>query len=293
MRINRVDKVSLARAAFHAAYKCRANQSKTLHEAINVVDLAASLGIPVRYVDLPSLEGMYVREPVGIYISSLRPTVRQNFTCAHELGHHCFNHGSQIEELTHSAYTATRADPNEYIANTFAAFLLMPRTAVTNICTARGHKFNREFFTPANVYSVANRLGVGYTTLTNQLYYGFALIDRGQYAFLNQQNLKSIRKDIASEYVPGHLIDIHQDWVDTPIDVCVGDHLLFRFNVNSDSNNIERIKPTPVGVLYLVRRPGIVTVKDSLTAWSNQIRISRPSYVGLAEYRHLEDPEYE
>lgn len=293
MRLSRLSKQSLARAAFSAAYKFRSNQEKPQHEAINVIDVSIKLGISVRYVDLPSLEGMFVRQPASIYVSALRPTPRQNFTCAHELGHYCFNHGSQVEELVQSASTNKNADPNEYIANVFAASLLMPSAAIAWICKVRGGDLRADYFTSQNVYSIATRLGVGYSTLTNQLYYGLNLIQTAQYRLLGEQNLKSIRKSIVGDHIPGHLIDVHFDWIDTPIDLRVGDYLYFRFLITADKENLEKVRDVGEGALFLAKRPGIVTVRSAQTGWANQVRVSRPSYTGLAEYRHLDDPDYE
>jgi hypothetical protein len=45
-----------------------------------------------------SMEGFYFK-PANILVSSLRPVGRRAFTCAHELGHHWFGHGSTIDQL--------------------------------------------------------------------------------------------------------------------------------------------------------------------------------------------------
>ena len=293
MRLSRLSKQSLARAAFSAAYKFRTVQKKPHHEALNVIDTAIKLEVSVRYVDLPSLEGMFVRRPTSIYISALRPTPRQNFTCAHELGHYSFGHGSQVEELVQGATASRNADPNEYIANVFAASLLMPRAAIAWICKARGGEVKASYFTPSNVYSIATRLGVGYSTLSNQLYHGLNIIQYSQYRSLTEQNLKSIRKSIVGDHVSGHLVDVHFDWIDMPIDIRVGDHLYFGFPVTTDTENLEKVRDISGGSLHLAKRPGIFTVRNIQSGWANQVRVSRPSYTGLAEYRHLEDPDYE
>ena len=72
----------------------------SLNEAICVYDLADQLGIEVRFADIPSMEGMYCRESgPTIILSSLRPSGRQAFTCAHELGHHSNGDGTGIDQL--------------------------------------------------------------------------------------------------------------------------------------------------------------------------------------------------
>ena len=69
-------------------------------DPVNIYDLAKQRGVEVRFVDIPSLEGMYLKlnQRPEIFISSHRPAGRQASTCGHELGHHEFKHGTQIDE---------------------------------------------------------------------------------------------------------------------------------------------------------------------------------------------------
>jgi len=76
----------------------RFSAGSRLRDAICVYDVAQSLGIEVRFVGIPSLEGMYWKKsPATILLGAERPAGRQSFTCAHELGHHIFNHGNKID----------------------------------------------------------------------------------------------------------------------------------------------------------------------------------------------------
>lgn len=70
-----------------------------LNSPICIYDLCDRLNVTVRFVDI-SMEGTYYKgENPRILLSALRPLPRRNFTCAHELGHHVFGHGSTIDDL--------------------------------------------------------------------------------------------------------------------------------------------------------------------------------------------------
>lgn len=61
---------------------------------IDPIETAIKCGCEVRFLSLASLEGIYSPEPSPtIILGSERPAGRRAFTCAHELGHHIFNHG--------------------------------------------------------------------------------------------------------------------------------------------------------------------------------------------------------
>ena len=92
-------------------------------------NLAEAMGFDVRFVDIPSLEGMYLADDLTILIGSLRPEGRKNFTCAHEIGHHILGHGTAIDEILNALPDKTI----EQEADFFAAMLLMPLSAVRKL----------------------------------------------------------------------------------------------------------------------------------------------------------------
>src|SRR5438552_104143 len=133
-----------ARVAESQALKLRMKAAGNTNAPANPFELATSLGIDVRFLDLPSVEGVYLPQtPPKILISSLRPAGRQAFTCAHELGHHQLGHGEKLDELIESRRSDRINDPDEYQADTFASFLLMPRTAVLHAFSIRGWRIDR------------------------------------------------------------------------------------------------------------------------------------------------------
>src|SRR5262249_42959846 len=138
----------------------------------NVFDLCDSVTPKVRllFVDY-SMEGCYLRSdrPL-IQISALRPLVRRVYNCGHELGHHVFGHGSTIDELQEDSRLDPYADPQEFLVNTFAGFLLMPKLGVRRAFSSRGWQLSQAL--PEQLYIVACHFGVGYETLVSHLAYG-------------------------------------------------------------------------------------------------------------------------
>ena len=128
----------LAKDALMKASRVPRNAGLRPDVPVCVYDFATSMGIEVRFLDLPSLEGMYSKtpEPV-IVISSLRPPGRQAYTGGHELGHHIYGHGFRIDELFENRPRGP-LDEEEFLAECFAGFLLMPRTAVVHAFERRG-----------------------------------------------------------------------------------------------------------------------------------------------------------
>ena len=104
-----------------------------------------------------------------ILISSDRPPGRQVYTGAHELGHHVYGRGVAVDEASVNAAQEgpASADPEEYLADRFAGFFLMPATAVKHGFRTRG--WEPKECTPRQVYAVASWLGVGYATLVHRM----------------------------------------------------------------------------------------------------------------------------
>jgi hypothetical protein len=97
---------------------------------LNVFDLCELLKpkVRVRFADY-SMEGCYIRSdrPL-IEVSALRPLGRRVFNTTHELGHHALGHpGTRLDEQLEEGKADPSADPDEYAANAFAGFLLMPK----------------------------------------------------------------------------------------------------------------------------------------------------------------------
>jgi Zn-dependent peptidase ImmA (M78 family) len=193
----------LARQAVARAASVRDRFDIPMNEAVNVLDLCMERYKPkilVRFQDI-SMEGVYLREPRPEIWIGLRPLVRRMYNCAHELGHHEFGHGSTFDELQADGAAAPPFVVNEYLANTFAAYLLMPRLAVTHAFTLRGWK--AETATPAQCLTVACSLGVGHETLVKHLAFGLKLVGRNVSRTLFDTGLPAIRRGML-ERSPRH-----------------------------------------------------------------------------------------
>ena len=117
---------ALATQAMQAAVATRAKAKLDQVGPICIYGLCETLGVAVRFNNI-NMEGMYQRGvPPRIHLSARRPLPRRAYNCAHELGHHVFGHGSSIDELREDAKEQPWEDPKEFLADTFAGFLLMP-----------------------------------------------------------------------------------------------------------------------------------------------------------------------
>ena len=123
----------LARQALLKAEEIRDKYDIEPESAVNIFDLCGERLDPpvlVRFSDIKSMEGFYLRQEKPEIWLGERPLVRRTFNCAHELGHHVFGHGSTMDELTAEGESGRSFDPKEFLVDTFAGSLLMPRIAV-------------------------------------------------------------------------------------------------------------------------------------------------------------------
>lgn len=274
----------LAQEAVKAAMRVRAKYGRSLDQPICVVDLALDMGIDVRFEPAPSLEGMYAPRGPSIVLGSLRPEGRQNYTCGHELGHHVFGHGLRIDWLIDGQdHDAPKSD-EEYLADRFAAALLMPKLAVEGALAARGWK--AETCSPPDIYILAGTFGVGYATLVGQLHGALRLLSAEAAKRLRAATPKSIRHELLGTQVFKGLVVVGTEWVTRPVDIEVDDLLILPPDAKIDGSVLVP-DDEPRGLWRAVSQ-GVC--KAHSAGWSVPIRISRAAYRGLAEYRYLEDP---
>jgi Zn-dependent peptidase ImmA (M78 family) len=164
-----LSRIDLAKQAIEKSLEIREEYGYDFRSPLCVYDVADKARVTVRFIDDVSMEGVYaaLAKP-KILISSLRPAVRRVFTCAHELAHHFFGHGSTIDELQDEAESG-EFQPNEFLADVFAGFLLMPAQGVKRAFSSRGTDIATA--TPEQMYAVACSFGVGYETLIGHLEY--------------------------------------------------------------------------------------------------------------------------
>jgi len=140
-----------ARKALRGALDVRKRVSVSVSQAICIYDTAEQLGIEVIFRPENSLGGIYNKTAETILIPTRRPPGRQAFTCAHEIGHWFFGHGTGIDEIS-DLERFDKTDPNERLVDIFASYLLMPPWAVREAYDKRKWKINT--CTPKQAYTV-------------------------------------------------------------------------------------------------------------------------------------------
>jgi Predicted Zn peptidase len=279
---------ALAISALRMAKQVRSQKGISDNTPLNAIDFA-TMFCDVWFKGVSSLEGLYSNEPTPtIALGAERPIGRQSFTCAHELGHHFFKHGAKLDELE-SKGAACKKDDDEYVADLFAGFFLMPQKAMTKTCSERAWQY--ETLAPLQAYILSNYFGVGYSSVVNHLAYSLKLIPHLQAQDLLRTTPQKIKKKFGLEsYRHLHLLDKH--WNGKPLDSWVGDCVGVPHSTCFD-------KPHKLAVIgeneqyrfYQILSVGLIRSFDPSSDWGTFIRTSRPQFVGLAEYRFLDDEE--
>lgn len=286
-----VSRRQLAKDALIKALRLRRGRGISPEAPVCPYDLADDLGIEVRFTDLPSLEGVYSKwpEPV-IIVSSLRPPSRQVYTCGHELGHHVYAHGFRIDELL-TDEDREPVEDEEFLANCFAGFLLMPKGAVTKGFATRG--WNPESSTPVQIYTVAGWLGVGYETLITHLRVSLKLLSYAQAKSLRKASPKSIKANLLGRACQENLVVVDPWWSGRAIDLQVGDLVLAMPGAVSEKPCIDLVRSDHQGTLLQAGAPGLGRICHPDSGWSAFVRVSRRGYVGRGIFRHEEEVEDE
>lgn len=282
----------LARNAEEAALKMRRSAKISLWAPACVYDLAEHLGIEVIFTDIPSMEGMYRKtDSPLILVSSHRPPGRQAFNCAHELGHHAFKHGFCIDEIINQARSQKSFDPREFLADCFAGFLLMPKSAVSRAFTIRG--WDMQSCIPLQYYTIAGWFGVGYGTLISHMSNTLRLIPASSAKELLKLSPKQIRSGHLGTDMSENLVIVDAYWSEQAIDIQVGDLIQLPADVVSEGNYVCFYKQSEHGSLFCGAAPGLGRFYQPSTGWAAYVRVSRRGYAGRSIFRHLEDPDYE
>ena len=285
---------ALATQAMQAATATRAEAKLGQARPICIYGLCETLGIVVRFNNI-NMEGMYQRGiPPRIHLSARRPLPRRAFNCAHELGHHVFGHGSSIDELREDAKEHPWEDPKEFLADTFAGFILMPIIGLRRAFSVRG--WSPETATPAQIFTIACEFGVGYATLLTHLSAGVNMLSRGRASAMRRVTPKALRADILGALTREPLIVVDHHRNAPTLDAEVKTLLLLPPDAKVTGGGLAFERDLEAGRLYRAIKPGIF--QASVGEWAVFVRVapiqeSEPyGYVGLAQYRHLEeDPD--
>lgn len=289
------DRRALATQAMQAATATRAKANLDQSEPICIYGLCETLGIVVRFNNI-NMEGMYQRGiPPRIHLSARRPLPRRAYNCAHELGHHVFGHGSSIDELREDAKARPWQDPKEFLADTFAGFILMPIIGLRRAFSTRG--WNPETATPVQFFTIACEFGVGYRTLLTHLSVGVSMLSHNRAAALRRVTPKTLRRDILGALTPDPLIIADRHRTAPTVDAEVKTLLLLPPGAQTTGGELALERELATGRLFRAVKPGIF--QASAGDWAVFVRVapiqkSKPyGYVGLAQYRHLEEDPYD
>jgi hypothetical protein len=279
----------LVRSAIGRALRVRQAANIPLWDAVCPFDLAEQRGVEVRFQALASFDGMRGGDSDGstIVVSSLRPPGRKAFTCAHELGHEIFDHGVQFDELVGCRDTPRQNQPEEIVADAFAGFLLMPKSAVEYGLVVRG--WDLATCDPREIYSLASWLGVGYTTLIWHLQCGLRILQANRADELRKVRLPRIRKEFLGRDCHGELVIVDSHWRGRPLDIQVDDIALMPKGGRAEGTCIAAAPDAAGRIMVRGVTPGIGRLILEESDWSAFVRVSRRDYVGRNRYRHLEE----
>lgn len=279
-------KKQLASEAIVKALQIRKKLGLATEDSVSALDAAERLGIDVRLVDLPSMEGMYVRgNRPTIILSTKRPAGRRSFTCAHEIGHHVMGHGEQFDELVKEKSFSRSSDPKEFQADCFAAFFLMPKITVENGMKKRG--FTYEELDEIQVFQLASWLGVSYGGLVSHLVHGLGTISRSKGELLQKKAPKEIRQQLAGDIEDKNLIVVDSFWTGRAIDCEAGDILILPSGVSVEGDSISFIEQNTGHQFCRAERAGISRI--AVGEWSSYVRVSSEEFKGRACYRFEEE----
>lgn len=277
---------ALATQALQAAIETRAKANTDQHSPICIYRLCEVLGVTVRFNNI-NMEGMYQRgTPPRIHLSARRPLPRRTYNCAHELGHHVFGHGLSVDELREDAKQHPWEDAKEFLADTFAGFTLMPIMGLRRAFAVRG--WTPKTATPVQLFMVACDFGVGYGTLLTHLSVGVNMISQARAAALRRVTPKALRAKILGTLTPEPLLLADHHRTAPTLDAEVNMLLLLPSGSQIEGESLIHERDLVNGSLFRAVRPGVVQARTAMDNWAVFIRVAPESYVGLAQYRHLE-----
>jgi len=267
----------LGQSAAKVALKYRVAHKLGFDEPCDIFQTVADEKIDLQFVDVPSLEGMFLQESEAtrICVCALRPWGRQRYTTAHELGHCILGHGTQIDTVMDTRGQQPTLPDEEILAEAFARFLLMPPRAVSR-AFGKGQTSD-----PHEVFKASCWLGVGYGTLVRQMCSSLRLISGAE----QERLLQIVRRDLCRKIagIPTIKEDVwplDERWRDRRVHAQIGDVIqgvcakgsTLLAPITSIANLVECIGTETVPLIA----GGEVTISSSLR-----------SFVGFYDYRYL------
>jgi len=258
----------------------------SLDEPLAIIDAALQLDIHVSIAALSSVEGIWCKEKRAIVLTSLRPAGRRAFTCAHEIAHCHFGHGSRFDELQESA-VASSDSPEESLADQTAAHLLMPLFAVAAAIKLRNWDVKR--LTPVQAYILASFFGVSYRGFLSHLHHNLGLIGYAGYSNIVKIAPKDIRTALFNGAQTRNIVFVDEFWKDRPVDAEVGDVILLPHDVTGSGELLQTMpSQNAYGVVAVARAPGINILENLPHSRSLLLRVTVAQFEGFGMYRFPE-----
>jgi len=259
-----------------------------LYEPINIFDACIKLGLTVRFIDV-NMEGMYIYQNdknATILLSTQRPFSRRCFTCAHELGHHVFGHGTKVDALTDEKNGKGTYNREELLVDMFAGELLMPSLGIQAELIKRNWDIGK--ITPLQVCIICGVFGVGYRTLITHCKVNNLIDEQRANSLLKLTPAKILQDLLGTIEGKSHFKIIDEDYTYPLIDIEVLNYLIVPQNIKIKGNHLRKLCEIPMGVAYVAEQPGIIRISSDDNINSFFVRIQNFGYIGLAENRHLE-----
>jgi len=278
----------LFRQALVEASKVRAELDYSMFQPINIFDACRDLGVTVRFVNI-NMEGMYIKQESGrnptILVSNQRPLPRRSFTCAHELGHHRFGHGTRLDTIKEDQQQS-EYNEEELLVDSFAGALLIPVAGIQAEFAKR--KLNPTNATPIDFYSIASVFGVGYRTLLLHCRVNNLISMSREISLSKFTPSKILEKIVGAPTHKTHFKIFESHSTSTVIDIEVSNLLIMPYGTSIEGKHLEQFQETSAYSFFKALMPGIVRAYDSNSQNGVFIRIQKMDYEGLAENRHLE-----
>lgn len=277
--------------AIKKADEIRTKMGFDMSEPVNVFDCCIKLGVNVRFIDI-NMEGMYIsnddRQKSNILLSTQRPLPRRVYTCAHELGHHLFEHGTKIDTLTEEQVATSVYDYDEYLVDAFAGALLMPVLGIQAEFIKRGWALQSS--SPIQFYTISSVFGVGYGTLITHCRLN-GLINNEKANSLAKHTPGKILKTILGiePAIKSHFKIIDEYISLSVIDLEVTNYIILPKATTVQGRHLEKYADSDFGTIYIAKQSGIIRVASHDCSASFFVRIQSLNYVGLVENRHLEN----
>ena len=284
-----MDNEETATIAYKGAIEVRDRVKVARLDPINIFDCCQKLKVEVRFVVGGTFEGMYEKERRVIVLPVDRPAGRRVFTCAHELAHWRYKHGSMLDDST--TIEGYNDKPEERLANMFAGYVLMFPPAVESARSALG--INYSTCDSNDIYTLASWFGVSYASMINHLRWALRKLSHLRYDELKRVAPRTIRARLLGGMESQHLIVMNSMTPRIPLDMESGDFALFPANVIAEGSSVSVVEKCTKHTLVQAVRPGISLLRSEGNSWSAVVRIMRSGYTGRSMFRNLESDDDE